>query len=109
MYAKEGLIAKRILGYEDINIKTICVEITTSKREWCLTFAYRPPYNNNKTTFFIELGKSLCNIARKYENILIIGDINISHMSDLCDTFSLCNLMNGVLVSNQKEVFTIPV
>ena len=71
MYAKEGLIAKRILGYENINIKTICVEITTSKREWCLTFAYRPPYNNNKTTFFIELGKSLCNIARKYENILI--------------------------------------
>ena len=55
----------------------------------------------------MELNKSLCNIARKYENILIIGDLNInfdklkmgdtdSHMSDLCDTFSLSNLVNGV-------------
>ena len=55
----------------------------------------------------MELNKSLYNIARKYENILIIGDLNInfynlkkwdshSHLSDLCDTFSLSNLVNGV-------------
>ena len=69
---KEGFIAKRILEYENINIKTICIEITISKRKWCLTFASRPPYNNNKATFFMELNKSLCNIGRKYENILII-------------------------------------
>ena len=95
VYVKEGLIAKRILEYENINIETICIEITISKRKWCLTFAYRPPYNNNKT-FFMELNKFICNIARKYKNILIIGDLNInfdnlkkedtrSHMSDLCD------------------------
>ena len=103
---KEGLIAKRILEYQYVNIETVCIEITISKRKWCLTFACRPPYNN-KATFFMELNKSLCNIARKYENILIIGDLNInfdnlqmgdthSHMSDLCDTFSLSNLVNGV-------------
>ena len=107
MYVKEGLIAKRILEYENTNIETICIEITLSKRKWCLTFAYRPPYNNKKPTFFMELNKSLCNITRKYENILIIGDLSInfdnlkrgdthSHMSDLCDTFSLSNLVNGV-------------
>ena len=107
VYVKEGLIAKRILGYENANIETIFIEITISKRKWCLTFAYRAPYNNKKATFFMELNKSLCNIARKYENILIIGDLNInfdnlkmgdrhSHMSDLCDTFSLSNLVNGV-------------
>ena len=60
----------------------ICVWIIIHKRKWCLTFAYRPPYNhkrkwcltfayrlpysNNKATFFMELNKSLCNIARKY-------------------------------------------
>ena len=73
-YWKEGHIAKKILEYENINIESICIEITTSKRNWCLTFAYRPPYKNNKATFFMELNKSLCNIARKYENILIIGE-----------------------------------
>ena len=37
VYVKEGLIAKRILEYENINIETICIEITISKRKWCLT------------------------------------------------------------------------
>ena len=67
VYVKEGILAKRILEYQNINIETICIEITISKRKWCLTFAYRPPYDNNKATFFMELNKSLCNIARKYE------------------------------------------
>ena len=113
MYVKEGLIAKRILEYENINIETICIEITISKRKWCLTFAYRPPYNN-KATFFMKLNKSLCIIARKYKNILIIWDLNInfdnlkkgdthSHMSDLCDTFSISNLVNGVTCVKSKK------
>ena len=127
VYVKEGLIVKRILEYENINIETICIEITISKRTWCLTFANRSPYNNNKATFFMELNKSLCNSARKYENILIIGDLNInfdnlkkgnthSHLSDLRDTFLLSKLVNGITcVKSQKgtsisqEVFTIPV
>ena len=81
---------KRILEYENINIETICIEITITKRKWCLTFAYRPPYNNNKITFFMELIKSLCNIARKYENILIMGDLNINYFD---------NLKRGVLIA----------
>ena len=32
VYVKEGLITKRILEYENINIETICIEITISKR-----------------------------------------------------------------------------
>ena len=108
------------MEYENINIKTICIEITISKRKWCLTFAYRPPYNNNKATFSMELNKSLCNIARKYENILIIGDLNInfdnlkkgdrhSHLSDLCDTFLLSNLANGVTCVKSQNGTSIDV
>ena len=106
--------------YENTNIETICIKITISKRKWCLTFAYRPPYNNNKATFLMELDKWLCNIARKYENILIIGDLNInfdnlkkgdthSHMSDLCDTFSLSNLVNGVTCVKSQNGTSIDV
>ena len=120
MYAKEGFIAKRILEYENINIETICIAITISKRKWCLTFAYRPPYNNDKAIFFMELNKSLCIITRKYENILIIVDLNInfdnlrkgdiySHLPDLCDTFSLSNLVNGVTCVKSQNGTSIDV
>ena len=51
VYVKEGLIAKRILEYENINIDTIYIEITISKRKWCLTFAYRPTYKTTKQHF----------------------------------------------------------
>ena len=93
-------MAKRILEYENVNIEIICIEITISKRKWCLTFACRLPYNNNKAK---------------------MSDSH-SHMSDLSDTFSLSNLVNGVtrvksqngtsidvMLTNRPKVFTIPV
>ena len=68
----------------------------------------------------MELIKSLCNIARKYENILVIEDLNInfdnlkkgdthSHLSDLCDTFSLSNLVNGIACVKSQNTTSIDV
>ena len=71
------MIFKRLYAYEDSTSKTICLEVTISKKKWCVTFAYRPPYNCNKHGFFKELNKSLSNITRKYENALVVGDLNI--------------------------------
>ena len=60
-------------------------------------------HHSNKDGFFKELNKSLSKTTRKYENILVLGDhiIDILHknkdsenyLSDLCDTFSLSNLI----------------
>ena len=55
IFIREGLIAKRLYAYEDSTSKTICLEVTISKKKWCVTFAYRPPYNSNKDGFFKEL------------------------------------------------------
>ena len=66
VYVKKGLIAKRILEYENINIETICIEITISKRNWCLTFAYRPPYSNKKATFLMELTQQTFVFVKTY-------------------------------------------
>ena len=68
----------------------------------------------------MELTKSLCNIAKKYESILIVGGLNInfddlkkgdtqSHLSDLCDTFSLSNLVNGVTCVKSQNGTSIDV
>ena len=94
IFIREGLIAKRSYAYEDNTSKTICLEVTISKKKWCITFAYRPPYNSNKDGFFNE-------------NILVVGDLNINilnkkknsekYLSDLCDTSLLSNLILEVI------------
>ena len=76
VFIREGLIAKRLYTYEDTS-ETISLEVTISKKEWCVTFAYRPSYNSNKGDFFKELNEFLSNITRKYENVLVVGDLNI--------------------------------
>ena len=53
----------------------ICIEVTISKKKWCIIFAYRPPQNGNKEMFFNELSLSLNQCVNKYDNIM--GDLNI--------------------------------
>ena len=72
IFIREGLIAKRLYAYEDSTYETICLEDIISKKKWCITFAYRSPYNSNKDGFFKELNKSLTNIRRKYEDTLAV-------------------------------------
>ena len=94
IFIREGLLAKRLYAYEDNTSETICLEVTISKKKWCITFAYRPPYNSNKDGFFNE-------------NILVVGDLNINilnkkknsekYLSDLCDTSLLSNLILEVI------------
>ena len=106
IFVRYGLIAKILYAHEDNTSETICLEVTTFKKKLCITFAYRPRYNSNKDSFFKELHKSLCNIASKYENVLLVEDLNIdildkkkhlkNYSSDLCDTFFLSNLISEV-------------
>ena len=119
IFIREGLIAKRLYSYEDITSETICLEVTISKNKWCITFAYKPPYNSNKDSFFTELNKSLSNIARKYENALLVGDLNIdildkkrdskNYITDLCDTILLSNLISEVTGVNSSVGSSIDV
>ena len=37
----------------------------------------RPPLNKNKAVFFNELSKSLSQITNMYDNIIVMGDVNI--------------------------------
>ena len=102
VYVRQGLITKRLKCFESKNTETICIELTISKKKWCILFAYRPP-NFEKKSFFEDISNSLCLIVNKYDNVLLAGDLNINlldpksdtqnHFSDLRDTFSLTNLV----------------
>ena len=97
LFAREGLITKRLKAFEGDISETTCVEVTIFKKVWFITYVYRPPYNSNKEIF--QLSKTLSLSTRKYEIILIIGNLNIdtsnkkkdngNYPSDLCNTFSL--------------------
>ena len=55
VYIRDGILAKRLENLEGKHSETICLELTVSKKKWCITFAYRPPSNDNKAIFFNEL------------------------------------------------------
>ena len=101
MFIRQGLNTRRLLKFETKVSETICIELTISKKKWCILFAYRPPQNNNLKTFFEEINLSLSTIVNEYDNMLT-GDLNLntksnnnSYYSDLCDTFDLTNLIKA--------------
>ena len=97
IFIREGLIAKRLYAYEDSTSETICLEVTISKKKCCVTFAYRPPCNSNKDGFSKWLNKSLSNIRRKYENALVVGDLNIDILNKrIFKKLLISNLTPGI-------------
>ena len=100
-----SITAKRLESLEREESETICIEVTISKKTWCITFAERPPRNDNKIMFFNESSLSLNQCVNKYDNIIVMGDLNIDisnkrkgnnkFLADYCDTFSLQNIITG--------------
>ena len=129
VFVKQGIINKRLHHLETIITETICIEIIIAKTKWCVLFVYRPPDPHNQGTFFSELTNCLTKIVNLYDYFMVIGDINIeyyakngqnscNYLSDLCDTFSLYNLIKGktcfksvsgssidVMLTNRRKMF----
>ena len=93
----EGVKLNRRLPKVETKVsETICVELTVSKKNWCILFGYRPPQNKNLKTFFEEMNLSLSTIVNEYDNFMLIGDLNLNtksknicYYSHLCDIFDL--------------------
>ena len=104
VFIRENLIVKRLKDFESSLIESICMELTVSNKKWFLLFAYRPPRYDRKL-FFDEIIKCLSKGINKYDNISLIGDLNIdlldpskdigNYLSDLSDTFNLTNIVKG--------------
>ena len=60
VYIRQGLISKRLSKFESKGIETICIELTISKKKWCILFAYRPP----------NLDKNRCRFLKKKSQII---------------------------------------
>ena len=80
--------------------------ISISNKKWLIIFAYISLNNANKLLFFSDLTESLSKAVNNYENILLMGDLNINkltqtnsnntanHLTDFCEFFALSNSVN---------------
>ena len=88
VYVREGFIAKRLVNLEGNTSETICIEVTISKKKWCIIFVYRPSHSNNKKVCS-KLITSLNQAANKYDNIIIMGGLNIDTQKNGAELVSL--------------------
>ena len=107
-YIRKGVVRKRIPELELKSFERITSELTIAKNNWFLLSFYRTEREENKlsniTKFFQELFQILNKAINKYDNIIIMGDINIDHgnkksigykeLVNFMDIFSLKNLIN---------------
>ena len=104
VYIKKGTPSKRLKIFEPEGIESIFVEISIGKQKWCIISTYRS--EDIKVDDYInKLSKSLDQVFNTYENVILMGDINIDFLNkispkfkkllNLCDTFGLENLIKS--------------
>ena len=95
LYVRE-YIPSKLLGVETSTAEGFYVEIILIKKKWLLCCSYNP--NKNNIQFHLEnLTKSLVLNSSNYENLIILGDFNVSinnsYMPGFCDTYDLRSLI----------------
>ena len=98
-YIRKGIIHKSKPCLELKSFDSIASEITINKIKWLLFSFYRPPINTNLDLFFTELSNTLNVINKTYENIILMGDINIDTRNE--------NTMGSKRFSNFMDVFNL--
>ena len=104
-YVRNGIIRKRMPQYELNDFESIASELTINKEKWLLLSFYRTERNENRLSnirkFFQNLSRILDTATSKYDNIILMGDINIDTKSksavgykDLMNFMELYNLSN---------------
>ena len=96
MYASQDIAARRVEYNSLCNIESICLELNLRKRKWLIIGIYKPP-SHTEETFIKSLFSCLTNAAKEFENIVLLGDFNMTaentKMEQLLNTFSLESLI----------------
>ena len=122
LYIHEGIPCKPLkTPLFDLNKEIIDLEFHQTERKWLFVGTYKPPVVND-LEFTNELTKILNHFSNKYENLLLIGDLNMSienvHLNTLLQLFNLNALINSPtcyqshiptcidhILTNQKSLF----
>ena len=79
----------------DMSIESFSIEINIRKKKWLLVCTYNP--NKNLISNHLkEIGKNLDNFSSKYDNFILLGDLNSepteSAVRGFCEIYSCKNL-----------------
>ena len=96
LYIGEHIPCRELKIDLESQIETIFVEINLKKRKWLLIGAYNP--DKNKISIFLDFIESKLNeLCIKYENIILMGDLNSQisedRMNIFCNTYNFKNLV----------------
>ena len=99
MFMNEGILCKPLkIPLFDLNIEIIGLEFHQIKRKWLFVGTYKPSVAND-LEFTNNLIKILNHFSGKYENLIIIGDLNMGtenvYLNTRLQLFSLNVLINS--------------
>ena len=103
-YSRNGIICNRLPNFEVPSLELLCSELVVAKKKWIIYSIYRPP-NANIETVFSDLSTSLNRALDRYDNIIVMGDINVDTQNktdpgfdklvSFCDVFGLSNIVTS--------------
>ena len=80
----------------ELFIEGFCIKVNISKKKWLLVCTY----NSNKnliSNYLKEIGKNVDNYSSKYDNFILLGDLNSelteSAVRDFCQIYGCKNLI----------------
>ena len=105
------------------NLELIAIEIHQNKRRWLFIGMYKPPSQSDRE-FTNRLSSIIDYYSPKYENLILIGDFNLSienqHLDALIQAYNLNNLINkptcfqsntptciDLILTNKKDLFKL--
>ena len=77
IFVRNDMITRRLHDFEPKDLECICIELTLSKKKWVIFSVYRPQLEN-VSGFFDKLANSTDRSINAYDNVVIMGDININ-------------------------------
>ena len=106
-YVRNGIIYSPKPEFELNNFESISTELTFNKQKWLLLSFYRTERKQSKKenieNFFQQLNERVEKISQKYENFILMGDVNIDvkdskaigffKLNDFMDLYNLKNLV----------------
>ena len=103
-FIRNGIPSRRLSKMEPPDLEIMCLEIDFGRRKWAIISVYRQAKKQTPKTFFEGLEKCVEKVTNIYDNIMIIGDINVNVINknsygyqeyeSFLDTFNLKNLIN---------------